>query len=114
MDYNENTMAGAYRCVLFAAAGDGDVSSEEVETSTLASAGTEQWYEFSSHMKAAFSNALDGLFGDDSEEDEDQEEEEEEEGLTLVPLEKEEIQEIAQDVLSNLDKCDGVSDIRFP
>ena len=114
MDYNENTMAGAYRCVLFAASGDGNISADEIEDATLASEGTEMWYEgyygMMNILDDAFDNLLGGLLGE--EEEEEEKEEEKDEKLQLIPLEKDQIKEIADDVLSNIDKCTGVSDIK--
>jgi len=109
MNYEENAMAAAYRCVIFTTAGDGDVSEEEIESATRASEGTEQWYEFSTSFKRGFMKAMDGLFGIDSE---DEEEEEEEEKLDLVPLTEAEIKGIATEVLAKLAKCDGAADVK--
>ena len=109
MNYEENAMAAAYRCVMFTAAGDGDVSEEEIEIATRASEGTERWYEFSTTFKQGFMKAMDDLFGFDSEEEE---EEEEEEKLDLVPLTETEIKEIGIDVLAKLAKCDSAADVK--
>jgi len=114
MDYHENNMAAVYRCVLFAASGDGEISANEIEDATFASEGTEMYYIGYSGMTKAldslFADLLSGLEGEGEEGEET--EEEEEESLELVPLEKEQVTEIANDVLANIDKCDGASDLK--
>ena len=73
MDYDNNTMAAIYRCIILAAAGDGKVSDDELDFASEATHGTEQFYEFTNTMKGAFANVMADMFGladDDVEEEE--------------------------------------------
>lgn len=110
MDYDNNTMAAIYRCIILAAAGDGKVSDDELNFASEATHGTEQFYEFTNGMKGAFAQVMEDMFGlDDDDVEEDAEEEDE---IDVSALESNEIKEIADEVIKNLAKCESASDIK--
>ena len=109
MDYDNNTMAAVYRCIILAAAGDGKVSDDELDFASEATHGTEQFYAFTNVMKGAFDKVMGDMFGLD---DEDVEEDTEEDEIEVNALESEEIKEIADEVIKNLAKCESASDIK--
>ena len=109
MDYDNNTMAAVYRCIILAAAGDGKVSDDELDFASEATHGTEQFYAFTNVMKGAFDKVMGDMFGLD---DEDVEEDAEEDEIEVNALESDEIKEIADEVIKNLAKCESASDIK--
>ena len=76
MEYKENSMEAAMRCVVFALSGDGNVSDDEFEASLAQTDELERWFGFANVMNSAFDNIFSSMFGDEEEEVEEEEEEE--------------------------------------
>ncbi len=107
MEYKENSMEAAMRCIVFACSGDGKISDEEFEASLQETDNLEQWFAFSGTMKGVFADMFANMFGDD----EDIHEEEEEE-IHFEAVSEEVLKDIVKDVLSKTSKCDNASDFK--
>ena len=105
MDYKENSMEAAMRCIIFACAGDGKVSEEEFEASLQETDSLEQWFQFSGMFSSIFSDIFSGMFGETEEE-----EEEEEEEIVFEAISKETLKEIVKDVLAKTSRCESADD----
>lgn len=108
MNYNENSMKAAYRCVVLAASGDGSVSDDELETALSNTEWTENYTKLMVGVSGIFDDMMSDLFGVEPEEEEAAEEED----LVFEALTEDEVKEIVEDVATNLAKCNGVSDIK--
>jgi len=106
MNYENNLMMAAYRCILFAASGDGKISESELEGSVAASESTEGWWEFSGSLGSMFEDMLEVLGVESGEEEEEEEEE------SISALSEEELKEIAADVSRNIAKCKNAEDLK--
>ena len=104
MDYKENSMEAAMRCIIFACAGDGKVSEEEFEASLQETDHLEQWFQIHGIMSSAFSNMMSNLFG------EEESEEEEEEEIVFEAISEETLKEIVIDVLAKTSRCESAAD----
>lgn len=104
MDYKENSMEAAMRCIIFACAGDGKVSEEEFEASLEQTDYLEQWFQFSGMMSSAFSNMFSNMFG------EEEVEEEEEDEIVFEAISEETLKDIVKDVLAKTSRCESAAD----
>ena len=104
MDYKENSMEAAMRCIIFACAGDGKVSEEEFEASLQETDHLEQWFQMSGMFSSVFSSMFSGMFG------EEEEEEEEEEEIVFEAISEETLKEIVKDVLAKTSRCESAAD----
>ena len=106
MEYKQNSMEAAMRCIIFACSGDGKISDEEFEASLQETDQLEQWFAFSGTMNNIFSDMLKNMFGDD------EDEQEEEEEIHFEAISEETLKDIVKDVLSKTSKCDNASDFK--
>ncbi len=102
MQYKENSMEAAMRCIIFACAGDGKVTDEEFEASLAESDGLERWFQ----MSGVFSSMFSSMFGTDDEEDEKEEE------VVFEAISEDTLKEIVKDVLAKTSKCESASDFK--
>ena len=109
MNYELNSSKSYARVLLFAAAGDGKLSQEELEDIIQDNASLEARYESCNSMKDLFRGALDAMFGFEGEEEE---EADEEDNINLEALEESEIKEIGNEVLKNLAKCSTAQEVK--
>ena len=75
MDYNDNSMKAAYRCVVLAASGDGKVSDDELESALSNTEWTENYTQFMLGASGILDDMFSELFGIEPEEEEAEEEE---------------------------------------
>ena len=109
MNYELNSSKSYARVLLFAAAGDGKLSQEELENIIQDNASLEARYESCNSMLDIFKGALDSVFGSPGEEED---EEVEEDNINLEALEESEIKEIGNEVLKNLAKCSTAQEVK--
>jgi len=108
MEYKENSMEAAMRCVVFALSGDGNVSDDEFEASLAQTDELERWFGFANVMNNAFDNIFSSMFGDEEEEVEEEEEEE----IIFEAISEATLKEIVKDVLAQTSKCESASDLK--
>ena len=108
MNYELNSTVSFIRILIFTAAGDGILSKEELNEVIEANTSLESRFEFSAGFMGAMKGAFLEAFGIES----DEEEEEEEEEVNLAELSQEEVDNIVEDVLSQLSKCSTASDLK--
>ena len=109
MEYKDNSMESAMRCIVFALSGDGKVSDEEFEASLAQTDSLEQWFQFNSIFSSAVKDVFSDLFGAEKEETSDKDEEEE---IVFEAISEETLKEIVKDVLSQTAKCKSTSDFK--
>ena len=107
MNYELNSTASFIRILIFTAAGDGIVSKEELNEIIDANTSLADQFESAAGFRGFMSSVFEEAFGIEREE-----EEEEEEEVNLAELSQEEVDNIAEDVLSQLSKCSSAADLK--
>ncbi len=105
MEYKQNSMEAAMRCITFTLAGDKKVSEEEIAYALNTSENLENWY--ANPFRNLFKDMFAGMFG---EADEDEQEDEEE--IVFEAISEEVLLAITKDVLSKISKCDNAADLK--
>ena len=107
MNYELNSTASFLRIILFAAAGDGNVSKQELDEIISANISLEDKYTHATGFMGTMKSILDEAFGIERDEEEDVEDD-----VNLTEISEEELDNIVEDVLSQLSKCSSAADLK--